>query len=265
MSAFNLFFQTFALFNLKAGIRIGLAILILTFMALPLSASTIIADLSRKDVAITTDFHGTELLLFGAVKGEEEDDIIVVFSGPQTKIASRKKEKVSGIWVNTKTVLWQNAPSFYQLLSTRPKDEILSKALQAEYRIGQNYIPLQTKTPIIPQSDYAEWFQSLNRNMSQLGLWKTSIGDVELIRGALFRAPVLMPANIIPGRYEVRVIHVSNGAVRSEYSTTVRVKKQGIGAVIFDIAHRYSVFYGLFAVAFAVFAGWLAAMAFRRS
>jgi uncharacterized protein (TIGR02186 family) len=101
--------------------------------------------------------------------------------------------------------------------------------------------------------------------MSQLGLWKTSIGDVELIRGALFRAPVLMPANIIPGRYEVRVIHVSNGAVRSEYSTTVRVKKQGLGAVIFDIAHRYSVFYGLFAVAFAVFAGWLAAMAFRRS
>ena len=121
MSAFNLSFQTFALFNLKAGIRIGLAILIFTFMALPLSASTIIADLSRKDVAITTDFHGTELLLFGAVKGEEEDDIIVVFSGPQTKIASRKKEKVSGIWVNTKTVLWQNAPSFTSFYQPDPK------------------------------------------------------------------------------------------------------------------------------------------------
>ena len=265
MSTLTLSSQTVALFKLKIGVRLCLTVILLGFVSAPLSASTIIADLSRKDVAITTDFHGTELLLFGAVKGEEEDDIVVVFSGPQTKIASRKKEKVNGIWVNTETVLWQNAPSFYQLLSTRPKDDILSPALQAEYRIGQDYIPLQTKVPIISQSDYAEWFESLNRNMSQLGLWETRVGDVELIRGALFRAPVLMPANIIPGRYEVRVLHISKGTVRSEYSTTVRVTKQGIGAFIFSIAHRYSVFYGLFAVAFAVFAGWLAAMAFRRS
>lgn len=265
MSTLILSSQTVALFKLKIGVRLCLAVILLGFVSAPLSASTIIADLSRKDVAITTDFHGTELLLFGAVKGEEDDDIVVVFSGPQTKIASRKKEKVNGIWVNTETVLWQNAPSFYQLLSTRPKDDILSPALQAEYRIGQDYIPLQTKVPIISQSDYTEWFESLNRNMSELGLWKTRVGDVELIRGALFRAPVLMPANIIPGRYEVRVLHISKGTVRSEYSTTVRVTKQGIGALIFDIAHRYSVFYGLFAVAFAVFAGWLAAMAFRRS
>ena len=89
--------------------------------------------------------------------------------------------------------------------------------------------------------------------------------DGKLIEGSLFRAPIMMPANITPGRYEVRVLHVSDGAVKSEYTTRVRVKKQGIGAVIFDIAHRYSIFYGLFAVAFAVFSGWLAAMAFRRS
>ena len=91
MSTLTLSSQTVALFKLTIGVRLCLAVILLGFVSAPLSASTIIADLSRKDVAITTDFHGTELLLFGAVKGEEEDDIVVVFSGPQTKIASRKK------------------------------------------------------------------------------------------------------------------------------------------------------------------------------
>ena len=246
-------------------VKIYLATLWICFVSTPSTAATIIADLSRKDVGITTDFHGTELLLFGAVKGEEEDDILVIFSGPPTKIASRKKEQVSGIWVNTRTVMWQNAPSFYQLLSTKPKDRILSEALQAQYSIGLDYIPLRSETPLILQSERREWQDALQRNMEDLGLWETHDSDVELIQGSLFRAPIMMPANIMPGRYEVRVLHVSNGAVQSEYTTTVRVKKQGIGAVIFDIAHRYSIFYGLFAVAFAVFSGWLAAMAFRRS
>ena len=246
-------------------VKIYLAALLICCVSTPLKAGTIIADLSRKDVGITTDFQGTELLLFGAIEGGEEDDILVIFSGPPTKIASRKKEQVSGIWVNARTVMWQNVPSFYQLLSTRPKDKILSKALQEEYLIGQDYISLQSETPLISQSERRVWQEALQKNMKDLGLWETRDSDVELIQGSLFRAPVMMPANIMPGRYEVRVLHVSDGAVQSEYTTTVRVKKQGIGAVIYDIAHQYSIFYGLFAVAFAVFSGWLVAMAFRRS
>ena len=70
MSTLTLSSQTVALFKLKIGVRLCLAVILLGFVSAPLSASTIIADLSRKDVAITTDFHGTELLLFGAVKGE---------------------------------------------------------------------------------------------------------------------------------------------------------------------------------------------------
>jgi len=37
-----------------------------------------------------------------------------------------------------------------------------------------------------------------------------------------------------------------------------------VGAQIYRLAHEYSIFYGLFAVAFAVAAGWLASAAFRK-
>jgi hypothetical protein len=37
-----------------------------------------------------------------------------------------------------------------------------------------------------------------------------------------------------------------------------------LSALIYKFAHEYSLFYGLFAIAFAVGSGWLAAVAFRR-
>ena len=42
------------------------------------------------------------------------------------------------------------------------------------------------------------------------------------------------------------------------------IRKAGMSALIYSFAHDYPVFYGLFAIAFAVASGWLAAFAFRR-
>jgi hypothetical protein len=44
----------------------------------------------------------------------------------------------------------------------------------------------------------------------------------------------------------------------------MRVKKTGIGARIYDLAHRHAALYGLLAVAIAILAGWGASAAFRR-
>ena len=64
-------------------------------------ASTLVADLDLDKVAITTDFNGESLLLFGAVSAGTTSDIIVIFKGPDVTLASRKKEQVSGIWIET--------------------------------------------------------------------------------------------------------------------------------------------------------------------
>ena len=67
---------------------------------LPAHAGRVVADLSQSNVSITSGFHGTELLLFGAVDGQDTDDIIVVINGPPTDIAQHRKAKVAGIWIN---------------------------------------------------------------------------------------------------------------------------------------------------------------------
>ena len=100
--------------------------------------------------------------------------------------------------------------------------------------------------------------------MTERGLWKLNERNVSIMRGALFRAPVYLPANIVPGEYEVRVLHVQNKQLIAEDTTYISVAKTGVGAMIYAFAHDYSIFYGFFAVCFAVFAGWLAAAAFRK-
>ena len=62
----------------------------------------IVADLSQENVEISTDFLGAKILLFGAYDGRVGDDIIVVVTGPKGLVTIQKKEKVLGVWVNTK-------------------------------------------------------------------------------------------------------------------------------------------------------------------
>ena len=100
--------------------------------------------------------------------------------------------------------------------------------------------------------------------MASTGLWPSDTGPVKLTDGALFRADVQLPANVISGIYDVRILQFRDGVVFSESQTNIYIKKGGLSAKIYNFAHDYSLFYGLFAVAFAMAAGWLAAVAFRR-
>ena len=232
--------------------------------AYPVQSSTLVADLDLDQVSITTDFNGENLLLFGAVSGETASDIIVIFKGPDVPIALRKKERASGIWMNKQTIVWQNAPSFYHIFSNRTLDKVLSKDQQVRLRIGAENIGLRTSEVMLDKEKAKAWRSALTRNMAERGLWRLNERNVSIMGGALFRAPVYLPANIVPGEYEVRVLHVQNNQVIAEDTTYISVAKTGIGAMIYAFAHDYSIFYGFFAVCFAVFAGWLAAAAFRK-
>lgn len=235
-------------------------------------ARQLVADLSSDEVSITTDFTGQNLLLFGAVSNvpatsdiDKSSDIIVILTGPTLPVASRMKERVSGIWINTQTVQWKNAPSFYHILSSRPLAQILSDEKLQALQIGYKNLNLKSKNQTDEIENLDIWQDSLARNMTAQNLWQVDENAVSIIRNALFRAPVSLPANITPGDYEVRILDVRNGQLIAEDSREITVQKAGLGAFIYQLAHEYSVFYGIFAVAFAIAAGWVASVAFRRN
>ena len=104
----------------------------------------------------------------------------------------------------------------------------------------------------------------LRRNMTSNGLWLTSPASIVTQQNMLFRTILSLPSNVPTGDYSVRILHFRDGVALSERVTDMNVRKAGMSALINSFAHEYPVFYGLFAIAFAVASGWLAAVVFRR-
>jgi uncharacterized protein (TIGR02186 family) len=233
------------------------------------NSGRLVADLSKSNIAITSGFHGTDLLLFGAVDGAVGDDILVVISGPPTDIAQRRKANRAGIWINVETNIWQKVPSLYTILATSPIDKIASPETLTSLAIGTNNIGLKiaAETPVAgqPKPTASEFITALQANLASINLWPDQTGNVTLTENALFRAEVKLPANILSGTYTVRVLQFRNGVAIGEDITNLYINKGGLSAGIYNFAHDYSALYGIFAILFAVAAGWLAAAAFRRN
>lgn len=255
---------------IRAGMKHCFVTCALLIMAtLPAHAGQVVADLSQSKVSITSGFHGTELLLFGAIDGQKDDDIIVVITGPPTDIAQHRKDNVGGIWINVETNIWTEAPGLYQILATQPLAKIADNQTLEQLKIGASKLQLQ---PLAARSNVkleatrvSALLETLVRSMEATGLWSSDVGLVELTDGALFRANVVLPANVISGEYDVKIFQFRDGIALSQSETKIGVTKGGLSATIYHFAHHHSLFYGLFAIAFAVAAGWLAAFAFRRS
>ena len=96
---------------------------------------TVQADVSTRNVAVTSSFTGTEIVVFGAVDNSRQPgaesgyyDIVVVIEGTPSRVAVRKKARIGGIWLNTRNANYDGVPSYYAIWSTRPLDEIASEA-----------------------------------------------------------------------------------------------------------------------------------------
>ena len=260
-----------------AFIRMTFMLWLLTFLSIGFGAHSasardaqLVADLSENLISIESDFHGTELLLFGAVNGMQGDDIIIVVRGPDVRIAQRRKSKVAGIWINVETNIWTKTPSFYQILATRDLAKIADEVTLQSLGVGATNLALHItpeKNPLetgLPKPTVNGMVGELVANMTEIGLWGAKTDTITLKEGALFRTVINLPSNVLSGLYDVRVIHVRDGIPLGEDNTSITINKGGLSATIYNMAHQYSFFYGLFAVIFAIAAGWLAAAIFRK-
>ena len=270
---------------------IGLMMLATSAMTAAVAApKQIVADLSDSHVDITSSYHGTELLLFGAYEGRPGDDIILIVRGPTTDIIQRRKAKRAGIWINVETMVWQQAPSFYHVFATDNLLAIADEQALGAATVGplsgglsfiagtegagnghgggghaggdQDNVRVPASGPAIAGNSLQQ--ANLRRNMEANGLWQVLPSSIVTQQDMLFRASLSLPSNIPTGDYSVRVLHFRDGVALSERVTDMNVRKAGLSALIYRFAHDHSAFYGIFAIIFAVASGWLAAVAFRR-
>lgn len=243
------------------------AFIVFILLALPAAAEEVVAGLSRDEIAITANFDGSDILIYGAVKrdapaAEGAMDVIVTVSGPVEPITVRKKDRRFGIWVNTEEVEVDGAPSFYAVAASGQLSEILTQTEDLRYRIS---VPRAIRSVGAPATvgDAASFTQALIRIREDKDLYQQRDVSVNLYDQTLFSTTIDLPANLVEGPYSTRIFLVRAGSIVDEYETVINVNKVGLERWIYDLAHQQPLAYGLLSLFIAIVAGWLASAVFR--
>ena len=250
---------------MKNAFQIILLLFVYTYSSNSSAENNLVADLSQDNVKISTNFLGAKILLFGAYDGIQGDDIIVVVSGPKGLVTVQKKEKVLGVWVNTKKINYINAPKYLYIASNRDINEILNYKTRKISEIGLNNLNVRMQPgENISTKEEETWRKALTRNMLKSKLWSLDENSVKLNKNALFRTYVALPSNVPTGIFNVKILHYRNNKLISKERSTINVSKSGMSAEIYNIAQNYSTLYGIFAVLLAVLIGWTTNIIFRK-
>ncbi len=227
--------------------------------------------ISTNEIAITSDFRGADITVFGAVDNADQlllatghYDVVVALQGPKRETIVRKKDRVFGIWVNRRSLTFEPIPTSYSMSSTRPLSGISERQQLSAREIGVDQIRL---TPIGftgDGSDIAEFREALLRLKQASGLFQSDPSGVDFVSASLFQATIRLPDHIPVGQHFVRGYLFKNGLLIGERELRLRVVKTGLEEFINSAAFDYPLYYGLFCVALACLTGWLASLVFRK-
>ena len=228
------------------------------------NTSTLVVDLSTREVKVSSSFVGTNVMVFGT--NNQHDNIIVVIMGPQETTTVRKKQRVSGIWINREKMEFKEVPGFYAIASTRPLNEIAEQSLLKRHNIGirntitDNFINQEQKEI----QNYRSFKEALIRGKKKKGLFFDDPMKIDVISEQLFKTSFHFPNNMTTGKYTVNVFAFREKSLVNMVSKTISVEKTGIGAGVFKFAKEQSALYGLIAIVIAVLSGWIASVIFRK-
>ena len=226
---------------------------------------------STNEIAITSDFRGADLTVFGALTNADElflaigqYDVIVTLEGPRDYATVRRKERVLGIWMNTDSMTFEQVPESYSLASTREIDAIDEAPSLNSIGVGINHLALTPTGYLGNAVNLSEFREAYRRLKLSSGLYQRDTSGVRFVSSSLFRASLRLPANIPDGVHTVRAYLFKGGELIFDRELPLRVVKTGIEQAITDAARNRPITYGFLCVLIAVITGWGASLVFRK-
>ena len=229
----------------------------------------IVAALSQNRIAITAGFEGSEIFVYGAIARERPqrsaDDavgVVVRIAGPSEPLIVRRKDRILGVWANVESARIDAAPSFYAVASTGPLFETISHT--EDLRRG---VSLDRALRFVGAGEAAarreDFLDAVVRLRRANGRYVLKPGGVTVTDGVLFQTSISLPANIVEGVYEARVLLTREREVVDSFEAEILVRKEGLERLVYDLSRRSPVLYGLASIAAALAAGFGASEIFR--
>ncbi len=244
-----------------------LLLLILLAFALPAKAEQVVLGLSKEIVQISTDFDGSDILIFGAIKREtpieaEPLQVIVSVAGPQQPVTVWRQARRFGIWVNAHAVEVDAAPSFYAIATSAPWAQVISETEDLRHKVS---IPRAIRSVGAPMDvpDAQSFTEAVIRIRTREGTYQLLENTVTVREQTLFDTAISMPANLTEGSYPTRIFLTRGGRVINTYETEIEVRKVGLERWLYVLSRQQPFVYGLMSLFIAIAAGWGASTAFR--
>ncbi len=242
--------------------------LLLALAGPAMGEETIVTGLSQSRVAITANYDGSEILIYGAVKRDapppsaDPIEVIITVEGPSSPVTIRRKEWVAGLWINRSSVSVDAAPSFYAVATSGPIANILSQTEDLRFKITIPHT-IRSVGSTKDAADAEDFVTALQRLHERDGRYRLDEGSVQLTDQTLFRTDVLLPANLTEGDYRVRLFLLRDGRVVDSQERVIGVRKAGVERFLYNLAHEQSLLYGVISLLMAVVAGWAASAGAR--
>lgn len=250
--------------------RGALALLVLLLPAAPARAEDLVVALSTRDVAITSNYTGAEITVFGLIERDARSlsrpggyDIAAHVRGPVGEVIIQRRGKFGPIWLTEDRARYASMPLYFSVLTSRPLKDITDEDTRERLKLGlQYYLPPLAKDKTAEEE--REFRRGLLRLRAREGALNLNEKGIEFIRPNLFSAHVSLPAKAPPGLYIVNLTLLADGVPLKSAQAGFVVRKAGFDAFVFSSARYEPVYYGLFAVLMAIALGYLANLIFRR-
>lgn len=248
-------------------IAAGLMALALLVAAPVRADDQVVASLSQTSVSLDTQFTGSELFIYGAIKPDrgfedEKFDVIVEVVGPLEPIDVRKKRRQLGIWYNGPALRIDKAPSFFAIATSGEFRDIISYTDDLLFSIGlEHFVELIDAPEWVEDRD--EYIAALIRIREAEGLYAQLPNTVTIKEKVLLETRIKLPANLTEGDYTARIFVLRDKKVQDVYTETIEVRRAGLSRFIYSAAQEYPAMYGIISILVALIAGWLASAFFR--
>ena len=245
--------------------KLTLILGLLFSMATEVHSDELISDISDKNISIESQFNGKELLLYGSIEtqGKIQSDIVITVIGADHPLSVRKKDRKYAMWINDYSYNYSNVPFYYSVYSNRPLENILDAKQMKENRIGVNNLSFINRSELRSEDEKLDFFEAILRHKKADRLFSEDTNGVTIKNNKLYKSKIYLPPGIKEGRLMVNIFLIRDGNIINIDYLNIYLNKRGAGKIVYDIAHKKPLIYGIISVLFALLLGWSMAVIVR--
>jgi uncharacterized protein (TIGR02186 family) len=227
----------------------------------------LVIDTNERDVEIQPGISGTKIVLFGATPSGKRDIIIEVV-GPPKNQTMQEKRRYFGFWLGRGKSYYKNVPSYYNLLSSKPLEEITNQEGLNKLGLGIEHLPLGKADIKYSSIKQFQFDKRLRSEMFEDGQFLENEENIVLRSGpgkvGLFKTEFSLPPNSLQGKYFVRYFLFQNGDAISYAEGIIDLKQAGFARLIWIFANKFALLYGIIAIILSGLLGWVVSLIFSR-